>query len=244
MLFGASFLLSALPFILLMSAFAHRRIEDDLTHHLGLNARAAQIVDRLFETSSEHSVSAIVIAVALTLAGTLGVAGSVQSVYEQVFGRQHRGRGNTLRLLVFVAALLGWLVSDSLISVATHALPGGIVLDGLAVFAATVVFFSWSMHFLLAGQRPWKMLIVPAVVTGLLWLALEAFAAIYFSSTITSDSRLYGNVGVIFSLLTWFIAIAAVVVLGALIGDVAQHRFAARHGRKDVSGAGISGARP
>jgi membrane protein len=65
----------------------------------------------------------------------------------------------------------------------------------------------------------------------LFWLGLEGFAAIYFSSTITSDSRLYGAVGVVFSLLTWFIAIDAVIVLGAVIGDMCRESLVKRTGR-------------
>ena len=41
------------------------------------------------------------------------------------------------------------------------------------------------------------------------------FSAIYFSPAIISDSRLYGTIGVVFTLLTWFIAIGAVIVPGA-----------------------------
>jgi membrane protein len=232
-LFGAVFLLSALPFTILISSFANRRIEDDLTSHLGLNARAARIVSRLFETSSQHSTSAIVVAVILTLAGTIGAASCVQEVYERIF-RQPPGHGNLPRQLVWIAALCGWLALDEAVSVATHGMPAGTALDGLTVFCATVLFFTWSMHFLLRGHRPWRTLVVPALATAVFWLGLEGFAAIYFSATITSDSRLYGNVGVVFSLLTWFIAIAAVVSLGALVGDVLQQRVATRrpaHGR-------------
>jgi membrane protein len=226
-LFGAFFLLSALPFTILMSSFANRRIDHDLTQHLGLNAEAAHTVEQLFRTSSAHSISAIVLALLLTGAGTVGVAGCVQSIYEQVFGQTRHGPGNLARLMIWLAGLCGWFVVDSLISTATHHLPAHLVLDGICVLLATTAFFCWSMHLLLAGGRPWRSLLRPAVLTAVLWIALEGFAALYFSSTIISDSRLYGSVGVVFSLLTWFIAIAAVVVLGALAGDVWQQRRAA-----------------
>jgi membrane protein len=227
-MFGAAFLLSTLPFVILMGSLAERRVEDDVAEHLGLNPRATGIVEQLFQSSPERSTSAIVVAVLLGLAGTIALAGSVQSIYEQIFTREHRRAGNLPRLLLWVAGLVGWLLLDGLISDASRGLPAGSLLDAIAVATVTVGFFWWSMHVLLAGMTPWRTLLVPAVATGAFWIGLEGFSALYFSSAVISDSQLYGSIGVVFSLLTWFIAIAAVVVLGALTGDVLQQRRVAR----------------
>jgi membrane protein len=78
--------------------------------------------------------------------------------------------------------------------------------------------FWWTMHFLLAGRVSWRLLLGPAVLTPLLWIGLELFFWVYFSASIISDSRLYGTIGVVFSLMIWFIAIGAVIVLGAVAG--------------------------
>jgi membrane protein len=80
------------------------------------------------------------------------------------------------------------------------------------------------MHFLLAGRVPWRSLVRPAVLTAICWIGLALFSSLYFSSAVVSDSRLYGTIGVVFSLLTWFIAIGAVLVLGAAGGAVWQER--------------------
>ena len=48
MLFGAGLLVSLLPFVILLSAFASQRIDDDISLRLGLDRRAAGIVDHLF----------------------------------------------------------------------------------------------------------------------------------------------------------------------------------------------------
>ena len=49
-------------------------------------------------------------------------------------------------------------------------------------------------------------------------LVLGVFASFYLSSTIISNSRLYGTIGVVFDLLTWFFAIGGVLMLGAVGG--------------------------
>ena len=139
-------------------------------------------------------------------------------VYERVFGRQHRGWRDVLRFLSWVGVLFGVLVTEDIISKPIHA-AGGPVAQGLVTYAGTAAFFWWTMHFLLAGRvPPWRRLIHAAVVTALLWIGLELFSSVYFFAAIISDSRLYGTIGVVFTLLTWFIAIGAVIVPGAAGG--------------------------
>jgi uncharacterized BrkB/YihY/UPF0761 family membrane protein len=55
------------------------------------------------------------------------------------------------------------------------------------------------------------------------------------SSSIISDSRLYGTIGLVFTLMIWFIAIGAVIVLGAAAGAAWEQRRgrSARTGRTD-----------
>ena len=222
-LFGASLLLSVLPFIILLSSLANHRIDTDLSRHIGLSREGARIVSQLFRSSPAHSAAPIVTALVVAAAGTMAVAGSLQVIYERVFGQQHRGWRDVLRFLTWVAVLFGVLVSESVISNPVHA-AGGPVAQGLVSYAGTAAFLWWTMHFLLAGRMPWRRLIHAAVVTALLWIGLQLFSSVYFSSAVISDSRLYGTIGVVFTLLTWFIAIGAVIVLGAVAGATWDQR--------------------
>jgi membrane protein len=231
MIFGAMFLLSALPLIILLNAFANRQTDDDLTRHLGLNAHASHVVEGLFRPSTHIVFSAVVLALIFAVGGTISVAGAVQRIYERTFHQPHRGRWNLPRLLIWVAVLLAWLATDGVISAGTRHVTDGFAIDGVAVLGVTTLFFWWSMHYLLASRVRWRMLVVPALFTAVFWLGLEAFSAAYFSTTINSDSSVYGTIGVVFSLLTWFTAIAAVFILGAVVGDIAQNRFLAWRAR-------------
>jgi membrane protein len=71
---------------------------------------------------------------------------------------------------------------------------------------------------------PWRLVLEPALITALLWTGLALFSSVYFSSVIIDDSRLYGTIGVVFTLLTWFILIGGVIVFGATFGAVWQRR--------------------
>lgn len=216
-LFGAALMLSVLPFIILLSSLANHRIEDDLSRHIGLDSEGARVVSQLFRSSPAHAAAPIATALVFAAAGTMAVAGSLQVIYERVFDQQHRGWRDVLRFLTWVGVLFGTLVAESVISGPVHA-AGGPVAQGVVTYAGTAAFFWWTMHFLLAGRVPWRRLIPAALLTGLLWIGLELFSAVYFSAAVISDSRLYGTIGVVFSLLTWFIAIGAVIVLGAAGG--------------------------
>ena len=63
-----------------------------------------------------------------------------------------------------------------------------------------------------------------AIITGVLWVGLGVVSELYFSSTIITDSRIFGAIGAVFSLLTWLIAIGFVVIIGALAGVVVVER--------------------
>jgi hypothetical protein len=46
-IFGACLLLSVLPLIIVLSAYASHRIQDDIARHLGLSAQGTRVVDGL-----------------------------------------------------------------------------------------------------------------------------------------------------------------------------------------------------
>ena len=130
---------------------------------------------------------------------------------------------NVGRCFLWLAAPGALLIADGF--VAPH-VGGGLRLAAYRFIEVVVLlcFFAWTMRFLLRGSLPWRRLVVPAVVTSLCWMGMRGFAALYFSPTVVSDGRTYGTVGVIFTLLTWFIAIDAVVLLGAILGVALERR--------------------
>jgi membrane protein len=94
----------------------------------------------------------------------------------------------------------------------------------LVTVAVLTPFVWWTMHFLLAGRVPWRRLLPSAIITGVFFGGLGVFSKFYFSETIISDSKTYGTVGAIFGIMTWFIAIGAVIILGAVAGVVWEDR--------------------
>ena len=89
-LFGASLLLSVLPFVILISSLANHRIDADLSRHIGLNYQGARIVNRLFRTTTTHSAAPIVTAL-IVLGAVAGTTGDLRK------GRLRGNRHRTIR---------------------------------------------------------------------------------------------------------------------------------------------------
>lgn len=220
-LFGTSFLLSVLPLIILLSAFASSRVDDDIATRLGLNREGAHTVDALFTSGHASLNLGIAVSLVLSLAGTIAVARSVQRLYQRVFDHPDvRGWSNVLRCFLWAVVAAAEVYVDAIISRPLRDLPAGRVFLGLGNLVIVTAFFWWGLHFLLRGKEPWRRLFPAALATGVFWVGLGAFASFYFSSTLVSDSHVYGAIGVVFTLVTWFIAMGAVITLGAVVGSI------------------------
>ena len=221
LIFGASFLLSVLPLIVLLSAFANTRVDQRIETRLGLNHDETHIIDNLFKASHGGWSFGVVLALIFSLAGTIAVARSIQKLYQVIFDQPDvKGWANVLRCFVWVAVAALEIYVDALISRPLGDLPAGRVFLGLGNLVIATALFWWGLHWLLRGRESWRRLFPAGLATGVFWVGLGAFAGFYFPSTIESDNRLYGAIGVVFDLVTWFVAMGAVITLGALAGHI------------------------
>jgi membrane protein len=226
MLFGAGLLVSLLPFLILLSGFASHRIDDDIALRLGLDRQAAGIVTQLMRSPPASVNVATITSLLFVTAGTLAVAGSLQQIYEKVFRQEHQGLRGVYRLLVWIVVLCCTAALETLVGRPVRDAFGGTGLIDLVIIATWMPFFWWTMHFLLAGRVAWRALLPAAIFTSIFLAGLGVFSQFYFSSQITSDSRTYGAIGAVFGIVTWFIAVGAVLILGAVAGNVWNDRKA------------------
>jgi membrane protein len=229
MLFGAGLLVSLLPFVILLSAFASQRVDDDISLRLGLDHRASGIVNHLFAAAPATLNTATATSLIFVVAGMLAVASSLRQIYEKVFHIDHQRSVHDLyRLPAWVAVFCLAAAAESLAGRPVRNAPGGVWLVELVTIAVMTPFFWWTMHLLLGGRVPWRRLLPAAIVTGFCYAGLGVFSKFYFSSTITSDSKTYGLIGAILGIMTWLIAIGAVIILGAVAGAVWENRRSQR----------------
>ena len=147
MLFGAGLLVSLLPLLILLSAFASQRVDDDLALRLGLDQKAARIVEHLFTSSPARLNVGTITGLLFVAAGTIAVAGSLQQIYEKVLSLDHRGMRDMYRLPIWVVALCGVIACQSLIGRPVRSLPGGTGLAAAVTLAIITPFVWWTMHF-------------------------------------------------------------------------------------------------
>jgi len=76
LIFGACLLLSVLPLIIILSAYASHHVEDDIATHLGLSAQGDRVVEGLFTARAETFNLSIFVALLLSFTGTVAVARS------------------------------------------------------------------------------------------------------------------------------------------------------------------------
>jgi membrane protein len=208
-----------------LSAYSSHRIQDDIAQHLGLSAQGARIIEGLFRSSVSSFNLAIFVSLLLSFLGTVAVARSVEVIYERAFERPPIARGDSwVRCMVWVAVVAAVVIGDGAFGKTLRDGPAGPLVVSVVELAGFTLFFWWSVHFLLGARESWRAVLPAAVATAVFWVGLGVFAAFYFSSTIVADSKTYGTIGVTFTLVTWFIAMGAVVTLGAVVGAVWQRR--------------------
>jgi membrane protein len=87
-----------------------------------------------------------------------------------------------------------------------------------------VVWSWWTQHFLLGGAVGWRWLVPGALAMTVGLAGLRAFAAVRLFSAISSNYAGYGPLGIVFMLLTWLVALSAVMLGGPVLGAALHER--------------------
>ena len=222
MQFAATLMLLAFPFVLVLAALRGRSAVGPMARRLGLNEQASADVGHLFTSSAATSQAVTGLAWAFFILSGIALAGAIQGLYEQVFGLDARGVKETHRRLLWLAFWVGWLFLTGVVGPPIRAAgPAVFAIVGLIGF---ILFWWFTMWFLLGGRISWRRLFPPAVATGVFWLGMEAVFSVVFSGMVISDDQKYGPVGVVFALMSFCVAIGVVIILGAVAGIVWQDR--------------------
>ena len=223
MIFAATLLLCFFPFVIVANALAGRSTTESLTRHLGLNKEAAADVSHLFTSTSATSNAITGTAWAWFILGGIAGAAAIQQLYERAYDLNSRGLKDLHRQLAWLVVEVGssLLAAQAGPNVHNH---GGPVLLGVVGVLGFTVFWWFTMWFLLAGRVPARHLFPGALATAICWVGMEAVFSLVFSSMVISNNDKYGSIGVVLSMMSWFIAIGVVIILGAVTGVVWRQR--------------------
>ena len=219
MLFAAVLLLCFFPFLIVVNAVAGQSAATGLIRHLGLNQQAAAAVSHLFASSSATSSAVTGSSWVFFVLGGIAAATAIQELYERAFDLESRGMKDVHRRLIWLAILVGSAYLGGLAGPLLRSSGGPVLLFAVGL-AALTAFWWFTLWLLLAGRISWRDLFPSALATGICWAGMEAVFSAIFSSMVISNNKTYGPIGVVFSLMSWLIAIGVVIILGAVVGVV------------------------
>jgi membrane protein len=222
MIFAGTLLLCAFPFLIVADSVAGRSAASGLGRRLGLNRQAADDFGHLFTSSHATVASVTGFAWVFLILSGFAVGASLQGLYQRIFGLDSRITRDMPRSLIWIVLALAWAYLSSLIGPQVRA--GGPVVFAIVGLIAFTCFWWLTMWLLLAGRILWRRLFPPALATGVFWLGMEAVFAVTLSGMITSNDQKYGTIGIVFSLMSYLIAIGVVIILGAVTGLVWHER--------------------
>jgi len=201
---------------------SRRSVASRLVRRLGLSDRAEVEVQHLFAGSATVRSATTGIGALLVVLAALSWPRALQKGYELVWMLPTTARRLSWRpaawLASFVAASDVLLGSSTLASSAPRRVAIGVISAPLIA-----LYMWWTQYFLLGGRLGWRALLPGALATTVGLFGLHAYTALFLSSSITSGSREYGPIGVVFALLSFLIGFCVVMLGGALVGATIVH---------------------
>jgi membrane protein len=197
------------------AAFAHR---------LGLSVAATHDVQRLFPTRQAVRADTTAISTVLSVVSAFAWPIALQRGYELAWGLPPAGWRSLWRPVLWLVSLA---VLGTLYAVFTPIFHGWLFVL-LVILIGLPVTFGWAwatQHLLLAGRIGWLLLLPGAIAMAVGLIGLRLLVHAFLSHTITSHFHEYGPLGVVFVLLSWFVAFSVVVLGGGVIGaGIQEHR--------------------
>lgn len=203
-----------------------------VARRLGLSAQAARDLQSLFGGPQVVRGGTSWLGAAVTLLSAYAWPTALQKGYQIAWHLPSRGLHDLWRPLLWLAVLLGGFASLAALGGTRLAGP---VLAPVVLAPVVVGWAWWTQHLLLGGRVGWRPLLGGAITIAAGLYALRALAALVLSSSITDNYRQYGPIGIVFMLLSWFIAFSVVMLGGAVVGE---ELWEARMRRANRGGAG------
>ena len=191
---------------------------DRVVRSFELKGSAAASVRKAFAPSGAVESGVTVLGIVMLLVSALAFTRGLQRLYELAFGLPTLGLRNTLRALLWLAVVAAILTLRPVLS---EPLDGWLLtVSGIATGTVT-----WLLTpYLLLGRRVRPLRLLPgALLTSIGMAGVGVWSVIWMPHTLATSAAQFGIIGIGFAMLTWFVAVSAVVVVttcgGATIAD-------------------------
>jgi membrane protein len=186
---------------------------------LGLTPQATHDLQQLFPSRTTVRNASTWIGATLTVILTVRWPMALQRAYEIVWGLPFGGLRSLGRPLLWLAGAIAVVAVAALVDPLLSGVAWLVAL--LALGLPLVIGWAWWTQYLLLGGRiPWRPLLPGAVVIGVGLVGLRLGADVVLSPAITNHYREYGPLGIVFVMLSWFVAFSVVLLGGAVLGHL------------------------
>ena len=196
----------------------NKTFADALIKRFELTGSAADSVQLAFAPTGAVESGVTVLGIVLLLVSTLAFTRGLQRLYEGAFDLPTLGVRNTLRALLWLSIVTAVVTLRPVLS---EPLDGWLLtVSGIATGTVT-----WLLTpYLLLGRRVRPLRLLPgALLTSIGMAGVGVWSVIWMPHTLATSAAQFGIIGIGFAMLTWFVAVSAVVVVttcgGATIAD-------------------------
>lgn len=212
-----------LPLTILTGAVVQgESLGDELVDRFGLSDPGATATETLFESPDVVKAGISVLGIAFLVFGAVSFARSLERVYLDAWQLQAT-EGSVVRRLGWIVSVVGFLSVADPVRDALDAI-GLDLTERVVSLGLSTGLWLWTPYLLLAQRVPWQRLVPTALLTATATSALGVASLIYMPKVISDNAARYGQIGVAFSLVSWFFAYCCAVIGAIVLGAVLAGR--------------------
>ena len=238
---GSQAFTSLIPFLVVASAFepSEQGLGQRIVERFDIEGALADSVRSLFNSASAVDSTITWVGVVILVLASLSFTRALQRTYQRAYGQPGRRAVDAWRGLAWLGGCGLWISVSAPLREGIEENAGVVV----AIAAGSAIgFVLWlATPMLLLGRAHWRRLVPGAVVSGVLGAIFAVASSVYIPILMGWSARKYGLIGVAFSLQSWLLVYAFVIVIGAVVGAVLSEagfldRFGSRWSRGARSG--------
>jgi membrane protein len=216
-----------LPLMIVFASTLPRADNEDfadlLVRRFELSGATATSVRNAFAPAGDVESSVTALSVVLLLVATLSFTRGLQRLYEGTFGLPTLGMRNTPRALQWIAFVAILVILRPIITA-----PFGGWLETAVTLALSTSIWLVTPYLLLGARLNWRRLLPGAVLSAVGMAGVGIWSVIWMPHTLASSAKQFGVIGIGFAMLTWFVAVACVLVVATTGGAMISERLARR----------------
>ena len=216
---------SLIPFLVVASAFGpgDEDLADRIVERFSLDGSSARSVRSLFNSAGEVESAVTWVGVVILVLATLSFTRAMQRMFQRAYETTPGGPRDMWRGLVWLAGFAAWITVSSPLRDAFRDV-GGLLVALTVSGVSGLVLWLWTPRILL-GIPDWRRLLPGAIVSGILGALAAVASGIYIPILLKWSADKYGPIGIAFSMQSWLLVMAFVVVIGAVVGAVASELY-------------------